>query len=405
MRSDTAFVLTVLVLCYAVVSGLVKRWYIAPALIFVLFGMTLGPFGFDLIDAGSHTESFTILAQLALTVILFNQAAMLDLPSAIRGGHVTLRLLVIGIPLSIVFGTVVALWVMPVMPLWEAVCLAAIVAPTEVALIDALLDDRRIPERVRHALSTESGCYDGFALAAMLAALALASQQNDPDPSRWAWFAVRTEVVSLTAGVGLGLIGGLLIVRSRERGWITDTWAQLATVALALVCFEVGERLHGSGFVTAFAGGLAYSMMIRRAGAQMPSQVTDAAGQLLELIVFAMFGSYAVFVGWRDADWRVVLFAVVALFVVRLVAVSAALFGSDLPVRSRLFIGWFGPRGIGTLVLGLLMIERGELTQSAMITQAVVVTVTVSLVAHSLTTPLGIRMWPAPSPTPAQQDR
>jgi NhaP-type Na+/H+ or K+/H+ antiporter len=247
-------------------------------------------------------------------------------------------------------------------------------------------------------MSAESGCYDGFALAAMLAAVALASEQNDPDPGRWGWFAVRTEVVSLVVGLGIGVIGGLVIVRSRQRGWMSDTWAQLATLALALVCFEVGERMHGSGFVAAFAGGLAYSMMVRRAGAQIPSHVTDAAGQLLELMVFAMFGCYAVFVGWRDADWRVVLFAVVALLLVRLVAVSAALVGSDLPARSRLFIGWFGPRGIGTLVLGLLMIERGEIQQSAMITQAVVVTVTVSLVVHSLTTPFGIRLWPAPSP-------
>jgi NhaP-type Na+/H+ or K+/H+ antiporter len=398
MRTDTAFVLTVLVLCYAVVSGLVKRWYIAPALIFVGFGMALGPFGFGVIEAGADTASFTVLAQLALTVILFNQAAMLDLPSVVRRGHITFRLLVIGMPLAIVLGTVVALLVLPQMPLWEAVCVAAIVAPTEVALIDALLEDRRIPERVRHALSVESGCYDGVALAAMLAALALASEQNDPDPGRWGWFAVRTEVVSLAVGLGIGVIGGLVIVRSRQRGWMSDTWAQLATVALALVCFEFGERVHGSGFVTAFAGGLAYSMMVRRAGAQMPSQVTDAAGQLLELMVFAMFGSYAVIVGWRDADWRVVLFAVVALIAVRLVAVSTALLGTDLPARSRLFIGWFGPRGIGTLVLGLLMIERGEIEQSAVITQAVVVTVTVSLVVHSLTAPIGVRLWPAPSP-------
>ena len=166
-------------------------------------------------DVGSDTQSFTVLAQLALTVILFNQAAMLDLPSVVRRGHVTFRLLVIGIPLSIVLGTVVALLVMPVMPLWEAVCLAAIVAPTEVALIDALLDDHRIPERVRHAMSAESGCYDGFALAAMLAAVALASEQNDPDPGRWGWFAVRTEVVSLVVGLGIGVIGGLVIVWSR----------------------------------------------------------------------------------------------------------------------------------------------------------------------------------------------
>jgi len=162
LGTETAFVLTVLVLCYAVVSALVKRWYIAPALIFVALGMALGPFGFGVMDVGSDTQSFTVLAQLALTVILFNQAATLDLPSVVRRGHVTFRLLVIGIPLSIVLGTVVALLVMPVMPLWEAVCLAAIVAPTEVALIDALLDDRRIPERVRHAMRPRAAATTGL---------------------------------------------------------------------------------------------------------------------------------------------------------------------------------------------------------------------------------------------------
>jgi NhaP-type Na+/H+ or K+/H+ antiporter len=281
---------------------------------------------------------------------------------------------------------------MPVMPLWEAVCLAAIVAPTEVALIDALFQDRRIPERVRHALSTESGCYDRFALAAMLAALALASEQSDPNPGRWALFAFRTEVVSLGLGLAIGALGGLLIARSRHRGWMNETWAQLATLAVALVCFEVGERVHGSGFVAAFAGGLAFAVMARRVGVSPQMQVSDAAGQLLELMVFALFGGYAVIVGWRDADWRVVVFAFVALFVVRLIAVSAALIGTDLPARSRLFIGWFGPRGIGTLVLGLLMIERGEIQQGDTITQTVVVTVMLSLVIHSLTAPVGIRL-------------
>jgi NhaP-type Na+/H+ or K+/H+ antiporter len=164
---------------------------------------------------------------------------------------------------------------------------------------------------------------------------------------------------------------------------------------------EAGERLHGSGFVAAFAGGLAYSMMVRRSNPDMPTQVSDAAGQLLELMVFAMFGGYALFVGWRDAGWRVIVFSVLALIVVRLVSVFIALFRSDLPIRSRLFIGWFGPRGIGTLVLGLLMVGRGEIQQADMITQAVVVTVTLSLVVHSLTTPLGIRLWPAHVPQKA----
>ena len=166
-------------------------------------------------------------------------------------------------------------------------------------------------------------------------------------------------------GVAVGALGGWIIARSRRREWMSDTWAQLATLAVALVCFAVGERLHGSGFVAAFAGGLAFAFTARRAGTRPETQVSDAAGQLLELMVFAMFGGYAVIVGWRDASWRVVLFAVIALLVVRLVAVLVSLIRSDVPLHSRLFIGWFGPRGIGTLVLGLLMIERGEIRAGA----------------------------------------
>ncbi len=405
MHTNTAIVLTVLVLCYAVVSGLVKRWYLAPALVFVLFGVVLGPYALDVLDVGTDATSFTVVAQLALTVILFNQAAQLDLPLVFRRREVTFRLLVVGFPLALTLGTLTAVLVLPVMPLWEAVCLAAIVAPTEVALIDALLEDTRIPERIRHALSAESGFYDGFALAAMLAALALASERSDPDASRWTLFLVRTEVVSVVVGLAIGALGGLVIARSRKHEWMSETWAQLATLAVALVCFQVGEGLHGSGFVAAFAGGLAFAFMAKRIGVPPDTQVSDAAGQLLELMVFAMFGSYAVVVGWRDASWRVVVFAVLALLAVRMIAVGVALVRSDLPVRNRLFIGWFGPRGIGTLVLGLLVVERGRIEQASLIVQVVVVTVTLSLVLHSLTAWPGIRWLVEPRGPVGERER
>jgi sodium/hydrogen antiporter len=396
MHSQTALVLTLLVLCYAVVSGVVKRWYVAPALIFVLFGMALGPFGLGVIDATPDTAMYTVIAQLALAVILFNQAVELDLSAVLRRREVTFRLLVIGIPLAIALGVVTVVLVLPVMPLWEAVCLAAIVAPTEVALIDALLENKRIPERVRHAMSTESGFYDGFALAAVLAALALASDHADPNAGRWELFLVRTELVSSVVGLVIGAVGGLVIARSRKREDMSDTWAQLATLAVALVCFQIAERFHGSGFVAAFAGGLAFAFASRRAGVAPDKKVSDAAGQLLELMVFALFGGSAVIVGWRDAGWRVVVFSVVALFGVRLVAVLVALIRSDLPMHNRLFIGWFGPRGIGTLVLALLVVSHGELQQEPLILQVVAVTVTLSLVVHSLTAWPGIR-WLADS--------
>ena len=401
MRNETAFVLTVLVLGYAAISGLVRRWYLAPALIFVVLGVALGPSCLGWIEAGSDTKGFNVLSELALTVILFNQASTLNLQNAFQRGHLPLRLLVIGVPVTFALNTAAAVAVLPVLPFWEAVCLAVIVAPTEVALLDALLEDRRIPERVRHALSMESGLYDGFALAALLAALALASEQTHPAAARWAWFAFRTEFASLAVGVLIGVIGGVVISRYSARGWMSGTWAQLATLSLALVCFGLGERLHGSGFVTAFVGGLSYAIMLRRNGTQVAAtQVSEAAGQVLELVVFALFGAVAVVPAWRDAGWRVVVFSAVVLIVARSAALAIALAGSGLPRRSQLFMGWFGPRGIGTLVLGLIVIGEGEIKQGELVTQAVVVTVTLSLILHSVTAAPGIRLCRQQDETP-----
>jgi NhaP-type Na+/H+ or K+/H+ antiporter len=391
----TPLVLALLVLGYAAVSERVQRSSIAPALIFLLLGMGLGPFGLGVLDAGPGTEGYTILAQLALTVILFNQAANLRFDRVRMHGSVTLRLLIIGIPLTVLLGALTAVLLLPVLPWWEAVCLAAIVAPTEAALIEALLADRRIPERVRHALSVESGFYDGFALAILLTALALASERtprSDRSDVNWAWFMFSTEILSLLAGGLVGLVGGLVVAWSRRRGWMSDIWVQLATLALAFICFQLGEQIEASGFVAAFTGGLAFAFIIRRrTGEALPTQVSDAAAQLLELMVFAMFGAFAVIDGWLRADWRVVLFAVLALFAVRIVAVLVSLVRTDLPAPDRLFIGWFGPRGIGTVVLGLLVVNRGNIQNTELIGTAVVVTVTLSLLLHSLTLAPGIR--------------
>lgn len=387
----TPLVLAVLVLCYALVSEQVNRRFVAPALIFMLIGMALGPFGLHLLEAGPGTEGYTVLAQLALALILFNQAAELRLDRIRMHGPVTLRLLVVGIPLTVLLGTLTAAVVLPVLPWWEAVCLGAIVAPTEAALIEALLQDSRIPERVRHALSVESGFYDGFALAILLIALGLASQQND-GRNHWIRFILSTEIVSLLAGAAIGVLGGWVVTWSRRKHWMSDTWAQLATLALAFVCFMVGEGVGASGFVAAFTGGLAFSFLSRNKHDDvLPTQVCDATAQLLELMVFAMFGAFAVVDGWQRAGWRVILFAVLAVFAVRLVAVLISLIRTDVPRSSRLFIGWFGPRGIGTVVLGLLVINRGDIENADVIGTVVVVAVTLSLVLHSATAAPAIR--------------
>jgi NhaP-type Na+/H+ or K+/H+ antiporter len=180
---------------------------------------------------------------------------------------------------------------------------------------------------------------------------------------------------------------------------MSDTWAQLSMLMGALLCFQVGEQLDGSGLVTAFAGGLAFAFVAERAGGRPDTHVSHAAAHLLELSVFAMFGAYAVVVAWRDVGWRVVVFAVVALFAVRLIAVSVALIRTDFTAKDRLFIGWFGPRGLGTMVLGLIMIEHSAEHLEYWITQAVGITVSLSLVVHSLTVWPGIKWLADRDPT------
>lgn len=347
-----------------------------------------------------------ILAELALTVILFDQASKLNVRSLLRREHLSLRLLGIGMPLTVALNMVIAVVLLPVLPLWEALCLAVIVAPTEVALIDALLEDRRIPERVRTSLSVESGCYDGFALAVLLAAVALASEHADPASGHWAWFAIRMEVISLGAGLAIGVVGGRAVAWARAHRWMTGTWTQLVTPALAVVCFAVGEAVDGSGFVTAFAGGLAYALTVagRRDGEEL-TVVSDAVAQVLELVVFGLCGALAVAQAWRNATWQVVLFAGLALGATRLLAVALASAGSGTTARSVCFMGWFGPRGIGTLVMALIVVEEGDVQNVDVIVQTAVIVVTLSLVLHSLTAALASRMvWSQNSATAADSE-
>jgi NhaP-type Na+/H+ or K+/H+ antiporter len=351
--------------------------------------MALGPFGIGAIDVGHDTNNFLFPAELALTLILFNQASAIELSDVVRHRGITFRLLVIGIPLSLALGTLTAVLLVPIMPLWEAIAVAAIVAPAEVALISALLDDHRIPGRVRHALSTESGFFDGLALTTLVVALTMSDEHERTEGlGQLFWFLARTEVFSVVVGLILGAVGSAVIAWSRRRGWMSDTWAQLSMMVGAVLCFEVGELLDGSGLVAAFAGGLGFAFVAERTGSRPDTHVTDAGAHLLEVVIFAMYGAYAVVVAWRDVGWRVVVFALVALFGVRIVAIFIALIRTDLPTRDRLFIGWFGPRGLATIVLGLLMIEHTRPELDYWITQLVGVTVSLSLVLHSLT------VWP-----------
>jgi NhaP-type Na+/H+ or K+/H+ antiporter len=389
MDTDAVLVLTVLVLGYALVSGRLASSPISPAMAFAAIGLLAGPEVLGLIEVSVDAEAFKRVAELALTVLLFTEASRLDLRALVRRSGLPLRLLGIGLPLTMLLGTILGLLLIPGLGFWAAFVLAVVLAPTDAALGQAVVSDSRVPGVVRRSLSAESGLNDGLALPFLIIGLAFAEQGADGGSfGHWLWFIVRTIGISVLVGAVIGLVGGRLLARGSESGSILERYAELSILALAVLSFVVVEHLDGSGFVGAFVAGIALGAVAPQVAAGEETTAT-AIGELLALVVFALFGAAVLWPAFEDLDARVILYAVLSLTVVRMVPVAISLLGSGFGRATAIYIGWFGPRGIASLIFALLVIEQADLPETATIVQTVVVTVALSIVAHGLTAPGG----------------
>lgn len=394
MNTDTVLTIGLLVVGYALISGKVERSVVTPAMAFVTVGLIVGPDVLDLVNVRVDEKGFEALAELALTIVLFLQASRLDLRAVFKHRHLPRRLVLVGLPLCMGLGTIAALLVFSELSFWEAAILGIIVAPTEVALIEPVIPDRWVPVSIRQSLSIESGLSDGIALGFLLIALAFASEHTESSAGDGVWFVVRSLVVSLIVGATIGLLGGWLLKSGRKAGWITKTWGELFLIALAALTFVVVEHLHGSGFVGAFGAGLAFALVVPKA-LEREEGTAEAIGELLELVVFALLGAAAVWPAFEHLDGQVLLFAALTLIVVRMLAVAIAMIRSGFSRATTLYVGWFGPRGLATLLFGFLVLEEGAVAQEELITQTVVVTVTLSIFLHGVTARVGAARYGA----------
>jgi NhaP-type Na+/H+ or K+/H+ antiporter len=389
MGSDAVLVLTLLVLGYALISGRLAGSPVTPAMAFALAGLIVGPDVLGIVEISIDGEAFRTVAEVALTVLLFTEASRLDLGALLRRRDIPLRLLGIGLPLTMALGTLFALLLIPSLGFWEAVALAVVLAPTDAALGRAVVSDRRVPGVVRRSLSAEGGLNDGLALPFLIIALAFGEQAaGDGSLGHWLWFVVRTIGVSVLIGAAIGFVGGRLLERGSEAGSVLDRFAELSIIALAVLSFVLVEHLDGSGFVGAFAAGITLGAVAPRiAGSE--ETTASAIGELLALVVFALFGAAVLWPAIDGVDARVVVYALLSLTVVRMIPVAASLAGSGFARATSLYLGWFGPRGIASLVFGLLVVEEADLPATPLIVETVVVTVAISIVAHGLTAPAG----------------
>jgi sodium/hydrogen antiporter len=378
-------VLAAVVFAFGLVSRRLEGTVLTAPIVFVAAGIVSGPAGFGLLKLELDEHAVLLLGEVALAIVLFTDAAGTSLSTLRQIEGLPLRLLGIGMPLTIALGTATAALLLTDLSLWEAAIVGTVLAPTDAALGQAVVSNPRVPARVRQALNVESGLNDGLSVPflALFLTLALAEAELEP-ASYWIRFALEQIGLGVLVGVGVGLAGGWLVSRASRSGWITESFQQLVLLSLALITFVLADHIGGNGFIAAFVGGLVVGPTAQRIGERM-IRFTEAEGQLLNLSVFLVFGALAVglIVPLR---WEEALYALLSLSVIRMLPVGISLIGTHLRGVSMAFMGWFGPRGLASIVLGLIVVEEAPMLDGRDAIEAIVaLTVLISVLLHGIT--------------------
>jgi sodium/hydrogen antiporter len=390
--SDLAIV-TALIFAWGMLSARLERFDVTAPITFVIVGLLLthgplAPLGF----APSH-ETVKALAEITLVLVLFSDASRVGLRDLRADMRLCIRLLGIGLPLTIGLGTLLALALFSGMNIWLALLVGAALAPTDAALGAGMMVDPAVPARIRRLVNVESGLNDGIATPFVLIAVAGAASEEHV-ASIGPGGAVAELVLGVLIGVAVGGAGGFLVRVARDRGWVAGSFAGSAVLALAVCAYASALALHGNGFIAAFVGGLAFGAIGGQRGERLVPFVEET-GALVSLLVWLAFGSVAVVPAFENLSWQIVLYAVLSLTVIRMVPVALALAGGRLGGVAVTFIGWFGPRGLASVVFALIALEDIGEPVAGPAVAVIAFTVLLSVIAHGATAePLARRYGP-----------
>jgi sodium/hydrogen antiporter len=378
-------VLAAVVFAFGLVSRRLEGTVLTAPIVFVVAGFVLGPAGFVLVAFNLDGHTVLLVGEIALAIVLFTDAASTNLTSLRQNQALPLRLLGIGMPLTIVLGTVVAALLLTDLTFWEAAIVGVVLAPTDAALGQAVVSNPRVPVRIRQALNVEAGLNDGLSVPFLALFLTLAEAEEEHlSADIWIRFALEQIGFGVLVGAGVGLVGGWLVRWASQRGWMADSFRRLAFLALALIAWALADQIGGNGFIAAFVGGLVVGPTVQRVGERV-IRFTEAEGQLLNLSVFFIFG-VLVLGAIQPLSWEVALYTLLSLTLIRMLPVALSLYGTHLRGVSVLFAGWFGPRGLASIVLGLIVVEEAPLLPGRGEIEAVVaLTVLLSVLLHGVT--------------------
>jgi NhaP-type Na+/H+ or K+/H+ antiporter len=368
----------------AAVSRRLSGTPVTAAMVFAAFGLLLGPNVLGQIDVASSSSAVRTLAEATLALVLFADASRIDLAHLRRAADVPLRLLGIGLPLTIALGTVAAAVVFGQLSFWEAAVLGVALAPTDAALGQAVVVDPRVPERIRQGLNVESGLNDGICVPLLFVAVAAADVQSDVTGGQHAITILAEELgYGLLAGAVAGALIGLVVVHAGRRDLIVGSWRQVIPAAGAGLAYGSAVGLGGSGFIAAFVAGVAFRSALGRDPDEL-NQLTEELGGMLDGATFVLFGAILLGPVLADLSGRLILYAALSLTIIRMAPVALAMLGSGARRQTVGFLGWFGPRGLASIVFAVIVVEESNLPHEQLIVQLIYLTVGLSVLAHGL---------------------
>jgi len=390
VTSGALALIAAVVFAWGAFSARLERAYLTAPMVFVGVGVVLA----QSVQADADAAWVTVLTEVTLGWVLFSDASRVGLRELRGDAGVFGRLLGLALPLTVLAGAAGA-WLLLGAPLpWYALLIGAALAPTDAALGAVVITHPAVPARIRRILNVESGLNDGIVTPVVLVALAGAAATAG---HAGAWDAVRQLAVGALIGGAVGATGGRLLRAAGRRGWTDGSFAGPAVLALALAAYAASVAGHGNGFVAAFAGGIAFGHVAGRGGPREVFYVQETAG-LASLLVWLLFGAFAVPLLNGRVGPALVLYALLSLTAMRMIPIALSLIGTGIDGRTMAFVGWFGPRGLASVVFALLAVEElGEAAAPAV--AAIVLTVLLSVVAH------GVSAGPAATRFGARSER
>ncbi len=384
MKWELAIIAAAL-LAVAGVSRRLTGTSFTPAMAFVAIGLLVGPLVIDDVTVAPTSATLRTLAEATLAVVLFADASRIKLRLLTREYAVPLRLLGIGLPLTIAVGAVVAAAIFGQLNAAEAVVLAIVLAPTDAALGQAVVTEPRLPSRIRQGLNVESGLNDGICVPLLLIALAIADVEDKAATSHHAISIVAEEIgYGILGGAAAGLAAAAVVVIADRRDLIAGSWLQVIPVAGAGLAYGIAAALGGSGFIAAFLAGAIFGALVARESEEA-SRLNEEVGELLGGVTFLIFGAVLLGSALKHVTWQIALYAVLSLTLVRMLPVAIAMIRSGAKWETVGFLGWFGPRGLASIVFAVIAVQEAHLKGANTILLATYLTIGLSVVAHGIT--------------------